>query len=378
MPNILGPRSLLDNALPTGVDGNEVLRQELQGELTIGELIALATNEIGQANEWFASTYGGIMSLTERSWSRYSAGTGVARTTPRLSEFAGVDSQRGAKAGHMLPLWDYRDATAWSEQWLKRSITEDIVDDLSEIKNGWINRLKVDVWTRALTNTEEPIGSSGYSVGWAIGTGTNVNFIPQSRNGYDFTSSHTQYRTSNAALSASEAAAALEADAELLSHMGHTGRKIAFVSEADLATYTAMDAKKFVRIIPGEVTVVNGGSDAYARVTGELEGIPGELFGLYLSDYGTVELRYDERIPTGYYFMTKSYGNMVPQNGLAVRVESGRGFGMVVDPMMNTSINPRLEYVRFDATHGVGVMDRTNGIARMIASGASYSNPTIS
>jgi hypothetical protein len=76
--------------------------------------------------------------------------------------------------------------------------------------------------------------------------------------------------------------------------------------------------------------------------------------------------------------MTKSYGLNDPRNGLAVREEPGVGFGMQVKPKMTDDAVRQLKRIAFEATHGVGVNDRTNGVAGYIADSASqYVEPTI-
>ncbi|MCP4589463.1 MAG: hypothetical protein GY842_01835 [bacterium] len=369
----------MDIAVPTGVDAGEVLRIEMESGLSGPEVIALAATVIGEANQYIMERMGGLLTLTERGHARYRQGVGSAHVTPVSSEFAEPDGVRADQIGHMLPRLDYKDATAWSNKYLRRAPREDVVDDLLEIKEGWTNRCIIDLLTRALSDAEKRIGQAGYDVPWVIGdSGQNVPYIPPQRGLHVFDETVTHFLRTNAAISASNAATALETAAKKLAWQGHTGRKLALVSESNLAVYEGMNAKKFVRVIPGDVKLVQGGSDVLLVSEGTLEGVPGELFGLYLSSYGVVELRYHERIPANYFWMTKSYGVNHRQNGLAIRTEPGVGFGMKVDPQISRSIVPALEFVLFPATHGVGVNDRTNGVAAQIASGgADYESPTV-
>lgn len=373
----IGARSLLDNALPTGVDASVLFQRGLEEGIGTSEVLMLAATIIGETNERLEAKYGGLLYFTERDFARYRQGEGARHVTHESAEFSRVDGRRARKIGHMLPRNDFEDVTEFTRQYLRRGNEEDVRNDIEIVAEGWENRVDLDVWTRALTTTEVLVGTSGYSPGWAIGSGGNVPYIPPPKGSIVFDSTHTQYLRNNNALSAAQAATTLGNAARLLSRLGHSGRKVAFISESDVSTYTAI-GKKFVQFVPGQFVVVAGATDQ-TITQGELEGVPGEVFGYFLSDYGVVELRYQETIPTGYGFMTKSYGMNHPRNPLAARIEPGLGFGLTVDPEIRFGNMPRLEHIDYYATHGIGVNDRLNGVAFQIESGgATYDNPTIS
>jgi hypothetical protein len=128
----------------------------------------------------------------------------------------------------------------------------------------------------------------------------------------------------------------------------------------------------FVEINPANISVITGGSSAVRFVTGELQGVPGELFGFFKTNMGIVELRYLEIVPTLYAWMTRSFGDNNPNNGIAVRVHPTGSFGMVPDPQVTSSLSPRLKSINANATHGIGVNRRTNGVAGMLGN-ATYS-----
>ena len=379
MANVLGPRSVLDHAIPPGVDAAEIMRFAMQDGMSPQEVIALAAATIGEANQYINQSWGGIYYITEMSYAMYRQG-GKSGMTPKASEFALPDGVRTERIGHMLPLTDYDDATEWSRRYLERAHRESLMFDLEVIKEKWINRNDFDILWRIFTDSENQIGSNGWDVGWVIGANTqNAPYIPPQRGATVWDETVNNYFRYNAAMAAASAATALEEMAKRLSKLGHSGQKLALVSENDLQYYTAMDSTKFVRIIPGGINVVQGGNNPLLTVSGTLEGVPGEVFGFWLSDYGQVELRYHERIPAGRLFMSKSHGVNARGNGLALRVEAGRGYGMVVEPQISRSLNPALDKVLFYATHGVGVNDRSNGVVAQIAVGSAlYENPAAS
>lgn len=376
---VIGPRVAADLVMPSGIDGGKVFSFQMRNGKSAEEIIREAAGVIGAVNENLFATYGSLVSITEAPYSYYAAGDANGRRpTPRKVEGKQNDAVRGSTGGHMLPKFDYEDALAWTPLYLRDAYQTQIDADLNVIASNWRDRVESDIWTRALTNTENAIGT-GYDVPWAIGTGTNVNFIPEKRGTHTFDSTHTHFLRVNSAISAANAETALNTGVAQLRHHGHNGRLVAFVSEADLTTYTGMT--NFVRFVPQGFQTVAGNTAAPIFVAGgELQGMPGEVFGFFLSKFGVVvELRSSDRIPTTYGFVTKSYGANSPRNGIALREHPGIGFGLMVKLIGDGAlVNPELQKVLFQATHGVGVNDRTNGFAYQIASGGTtYSNPTI-
>ena len=376
MPVAIGARTLMDNAIPTGVDGTVLFERGMEDGVSTMEILEFGAALIGRINTELEAEYGGLIYFTSRDFSRYRQGESGRAPTPLESEFSDEDGKRAQKVGHMLPRNDFHDVLAYTKLYLKRSNREDVRDDFMVITDSWRDRVALDVLTRLLTNTEILIGNSGYSPGWAIGSGANVNFIPPKNGNITFDSTHTQYLRINGAMNAANAAAALNGAARLLSRLRHVGRKVALVSEADVSVYTSMDSKSFVRFIPGQFQQQAGATDL-TIVRGELEGIPGEIFGYWISSYGVIELRYHDRVPTGYLYIGKSYGTNSERNPLAARIDA-QGFGLMIDPEIRWGTQPRLAKIDFDATHGVGVNDRTNGVVYQIETGGTtFENPEI-
>jgi hypothetical protein len=379
MAIINGPRQLIDTAIPTGVSATYLMRFEMQEGMNAEEVIALAATKIGEANEWLVSTYGGLIFLTEKAYASYGLG-GDPGMTPKGSEYAEEDGQVSEGIGHMLHAEDYKDATAWSADYLMRAVREDITRDVELKKVRWINRIDYDVLTAMFRSTEIAVGSAGWSVPWAIGTGMNVNFVPQSWMGTNFDSTHTHFIRINAAASAANVQTTIESMSEHLAHHGHTGLKVLYVSSSIATLILSInDTKKFATFISPEFRLLSGNTNIpVSYVPGQMEGIPGEIIGYYSTNNGLVEIRKHPRVPAGYMWMGKSYGSNDLRNPMAVRVWKNEGFGLKVRPQISRDINPMLEKVLFKGTHGVNVNDRTAGVAAQIASGgASYDEPTI-
>lgn len=377
---LLGPRSLIDLAIPTGVDASEIMRFEMREGQTAEGVITMAATVIGEANEMAESQYGGLWTRTTRQWVRYRIGDGERTMTPLASEFSDPDGVRSDRIGHMLRLLKYKDAVEWSVEYLQEAIRDDLRDDVLTIKERWVNRIDYEIVERMLTTTEHLQGSAGYAPPWAIGTGMNLNYIPPQWMAYVFDSTHTHFIRVNGAISKTNIASTLQTMAQELSHHGHTGPKVAFFSEANLATVNEMvDDVKFAKFLPANFRNTGVAGTPVSTIPATLEGVPGEIIGYYASDYGLVELRYHPRFPAGYLWMGKSYGINSPNNPLAIREDPlVGGFGLTIDPQVSRSIVPKLDKIVFNARHGVNVNDRLNGVAAQIASGgATYENPTI-
>lgn len=379
---IIGPRAALDLVFPAnGLDVAHILNFQNRSGATAQEIITRAATVIGTVNERLAAKYAGLTYRTRLAYGRYGQGEGSNIATPVSSEFKLPDPvHAGQGGGHMYPIRDYKDTNAWTPEYLRDVPDEQIDRDINLIGIRWENRIDKDILTRALTNTENPVGNAGtgWDVGWAIGSGTNVNYTPNDFGGYTFDNTHTHYYAAAGPVSAATVTAALESLNNNLRHHGHGGRLIAWVSDADLDAYDGIAANKMVRIVPGGVTILPsaGGTTPMYVQPGEIPGVPGETFGYFVGKRGMIELRTQAKIPSGYGFVFKSYGSDSPQNPLVIREHPTQGFGMIPDPQVSKSINPYLEYILYKAVHGVSANDRTAAAAFYIG-GATWVNPTI-
>lgn len=373
---IIGARAAIDLALPTGIDGAKVLQfLNHRSNLTAEQVIAQAAAIIGAVNTELAGRYDGLFAETQTLYAYGVQGTTTGKT-PIKAEFKRADGVRTENIGHMLPIHDYEDAVEWTPQFLRDAFQTQIDGDLQLIADRWRNRVSEDIWRRALTNTETLIGSAGYDVPWAIGTGMNVNFIPMQWKDFQFDSTHTHFVVKDDA--SNDWDDLLLAMHKELLHHGHTGRAVCFTSFTNVPQVRALasDDATFVKLQPAGFQIVTGGSSPIQVATGEVEGMPGELYGYITTPYGAIEMRWDGYVPAKYAFMTHSYGRNNGRNALALRTHPSGGFGLAPKPQVTSDINPELDFVKFEATHGVGVNDRTNGVAGYIETGASsWVNP---
>src|SRR3569832_344742 len=234
---LLGARALIDLAIPTGIDGAEVLKFEMKDGRTAHQLIAEAAAMIADVNSQLAMQYGGLWYMTESIWSQMTNGVSARSQTPRKAEFKRADGVLSSLIGHMLPINDFEDAVEWTPLYLRDAIPDQITADLQLIADRWRNRVDLDVITRMLTNTENAIGTSGYDVPWAIGTGTNVNYIPPQYGATLFDTTHTHFKYyDDGTLDYDDLVEAMMAE---MRHHGYSGMLSLMVAQADVAEYTA-------------------------------------------------------------------------------------------------------------------------------------------
>lgn len=371
MAAILGPRMAADLIFAVGgMDAARILNFQNRNGLNMQDVIGRAAAAVGTVNEAVMARWGGVSYITTMDYARYRAGTtGGARKTPKRTEAANPDPVKGTLSGHMLPIQDYEDSLAWSEQYLRDAYDAQIDADIQEAVDDFEYRTDVDFINRIFSSAENAIGS-GYDVGWAIGTGSNVNFIPPPYRGTSFLTTHNHYNVNSGTDAAAALALAKAMAADLREH-GFSGTLQMFVSLSDIALWTA--ATGFVEIVPPQIQIFAGASSTVRAYAGEASGVPGELFGyLKLPEYGLIELRYLPNIPQYSCWMTKSFGVNNPKNGVAVRVHPDIPFGLVPDPQITMSLQPRLDSINLKATHGVGVNQRLNGVAGQLNT-SSYS-----
>lgn len=377
MATLIGPHAAVDLALPTGVDGSTVLQFMLRSGISAEEHVRRVAAAIGAVNQEIFNTFAGLLYMTDSLYAYTSQGVGERGKTPVKAEFAKPDAVRTSGIGSMLPLSDYEDALAWTAIYMRDAPAAQLVGDQKLIADRWWNRFGFNLWTRILTKEENAIGS-GYDVPWAVGSGNNVNYIPPQYRGFDaLTSSHTHFLYYDTG--SYDWHHAFNGMIQELVHHGHRSPHTIYVSYDDIDDIEAVEGfvelkpENWQRIPTFTVNAVAAASAPAVRTApGLVEGVPGELFGFYKSNYGYAELRWNEYIPTHFGFATKSYGRDNPANGVAVRYHPAYGgFGLRVDPRITNSLSPELEAIYFPATFGVGINDRTNGVCAYVASGAS-------
>lgn len=375
MAEVLGALSLLDKALPTGVDGTRLAEWSMRDGLTYGELANRLALALADANQEMVNKWGWLFAITEEMYMEYGNG-GTVTPMPELTDVDRPTARKGTTIGHMIELRNYGDAIGGTRHYFRDIRSAQISAAISIIVNSAKWRFEQKLLDRLFNTAETAIGTGGYNVPFVRGTGGNVDFAPPAWEGEAFDTSHNHY-IGFATGSSKTLADQLNGLAETLQEHGHEAPFDALCARADIATYAGLT--KFVEIIDVEgLLAIDRGAESTGNQLFRTGNRAMGHFGDYQSDYGLIRLHGTARIPTTYTGMVKSYGQLDGRNPLAVRVHPDVGFGIYVAPetLPNDDIPVKQLDVYFEFGVGVG-MDRTNGAASELDDG-NYGVPEIS
>lgn len=374
MAEVLGPVTLLNKALPIGVDGARLAEWAMRDGVTYAQLANQIALALGDANQALIAKWGFLFSITEEIMMEYEQGGSVTE----MEELTDVDKPvaiHGTTIGHMLPLRYYGNGIGGSKRYFRDIRSAQVRSAISHLVRKGIWRFEKRLLGRFFDSDEESIGSAGYSVPFVHGTGGAVDYAPPPHDGTSFATSHDHFIGYN--LSTPKTFAdVLNGLAQTLAEHGHEAPFTALVSRADIATYGALT--KFVDIVDGVVNVIDrggvtSGPQFFTNGTRDLGRV-----GYFQSDVGLIELVGSNRIPTGYAGLTKSYGQLDTRNALAVRVHPSRGFGLAVVPETTPDDDFPVKQLDVDFEFGIGVgMDRTNGAVGLLVAGGTYADGVI-
>jgi len=374
MAEVIGPQTLLNKALPTGVDGTRVAEWELRDGVSFGELVNRVALAVGDFNQEIVNDWGWCFGLTEEIMMEYEQG-GSVNEMPEITDIDDITTIHGTTIGHMLDFKHYGRAVGGSKFYLRDARSAKIQAAIATLVRQGRERFEKRLLTRWFTDDENSIGSGGYDVPFVRGTGGTVDYAPLPYDGEDFTTSHTHYLGVDSDSYSYDDL--LDQMAEHLSEHGHTSPYTALVSKSDNASYMALTG--FVEVVDPVISMIDRAGETSGNRFFAVGQRPFGLLGYYQSDYGLIEVRFSNRIPQYYAGLMRSYGQLDNRNGLAVRVHPDVGFGAYILP--ETTLDDDYPIKKLDVVmeFGVGVgMDRTNGVAAFLDSDGSWVDATIS
>lgn len=375
MAEVLGALSILDKALPTGVDGTRLAEWAMRDGMTYGELANQLATSLGAANAELIAKWGWLISLTEELYVEYPNG-GSVTPMQELTDQDRPKPRKGSTLGHMIELHAYGDAVGGTRRYMRDVRSAQIMAAVRDIVNRGIWRFEVEILERWLTNTEIAVGGTGYNVPFVRGTAGTVDFAPPPYDGQAFATSHDHYVGYNLSTPKTHADM-LNGLATHLAEHGHAPPYTAMVSQADVASYAALTG--WVELVEPVIQMVDRGGATSGNqyfATGSRDYMQ---IGYFHSDQGLIAVRATNRIATGYAGLAKSYGNLDSRNPLAVRVHPSQGFGIMIVPETVADDDVPVKQIDVELEFGVGVgQDRTNGAAGYLVAGGSFVNPNVS
>lgn len=374
MAELLGALSLLNKALPTGLDGSRLAQWALRDGITYSQLANQVALALAAKNQELMDNWDWLFYITEELFQEYPDGSSVTAMT-ELTDQDRPFPRKAATIGHMIELHDYGDAIGGTRKYFRDVRSPQINAAIRDIVNRGVWRFEQKLLSRWLVSTETTIGSAGYNVPFVKGGGT-VAYTPPAYQGTTFTSSHNHYIGYNAS-TPKTFADCLNGNALTLAEHGHMPPYTAVVSLSDVATYAALTG--WVELVEPVISMVDRGG-ATSGNQYFATGSRGYMdIGYFHSNNGLIQIKATARLATGYGGVCKSYGRNDARNPLAVRVHPAQGFGMMVVPETVMDDEIPIKQLDVDFEFGVGVgSDRTNGSAFYLVAGGSFSDPTVS
>jgi len=367
-----GIKDLKNVALPTAWDGNELSRLQLRDGTTYEALVADIDAALTVVNGSLNAGYlGRLLSLTTDPAVEYRSGgtNGFEDETEQTQP----DSQHANTTGHMLPLLKKDRGMKWTESYLEEARSASITADISAMVEDAVDIYEKSVWTRFFKLEEETgkskgLGATGYSVPFADGGNGTIAYIPTPRPDRminAFSAAHNHFLRLDGIT-----------QANLVTALGHLwehgldGPYDLIISRADIASW--QNTTNVTGFKPkGDPIIQYGGLDDLALVEGEI------YEGAVTTTYGTARMYANARIPTGYWGVTKSFGQGDQRNPIKVRYDDFYGSFGVKLVASNVSLYPftgAIAKFRF----GVGVGEsRVGAVAVLDDSAGTYVTPTI-
>ncbi|GEM_PF-1482904 len=380
MADVSGPLTTLNNQLPSGVDAGRLAQWRLRQGTSYADFRSTVAGAFNAVNQELLNTWGDLIYITEEDMMEYPTG-GTTGEMPELTEMDVAELVKGETTAHMIDLKAHGDGIGGSWRYFEDMRQATLEASIRQIVQRGRNLFEKKLLTRAMTNTINTLGTNGKDVPFARGTGGGVTYAPPAHGGETFTTSHSHYIGVDSASKGFDDA--LEETAEHLLEHGHMAPFTVKISSADVTNYHAL--ANFSKPVSSNVVYVDQGGGTGPRFIerGEIEqvgtGGAGFYIGSYQSSRGLMRLYATSRIPTGYLFGYKTYGQNNAMNPIAVRIRPLVGFGFFINEIASDNDRFPIARIQIEFEFGVSVgMDRTNGATAYLVSGGSWSNPSIS
>lgn len=373
MPEVLGPSTIANLAIPSGWDATTILNWQLKEGRTYEQVVAQLALALGSLNDEFIRTWGWMFSITDEPMLEYPDGAAVTPSQP-ITDLSKIDVVGGTTIGSMLPMRLFGEGVGGSWKYFVRTREAKVLADFAVNINRLKWRFEIDLLTRFFSDAENVIGS-GRDVPFVRGGGA-IPYTPPAYQGVTFTNTHNHFLGVDSTTEGYDVM--LNSLAATLEEHGHTAPFRALVAKTDVQAYQTLP--DFVKLVDAQITIIDRGGESsgnryYAQGT---PMVSGGLFGRYQSPYGEIELMANARLASGYAGLCKSYGQLDARNPLLVRVAE-EGFGVYIISETSDSRQFPVKTIKEAFEFGVGVgRDRTNGAAARRVSGGAWANPTIS
>ena len=363
----LGPNDLKQWALPAGWDAARLKQIALQSGETYEQLIGDITQGLAMQNAALLNNplVAGLISTTQEPTVEYACG--VSNGFEDHTEYGTPDAKRGLTTGHMLPLLPYDRKLGWTWDFLRKArraqIDNDIASAMTDLRDVWEKK----VLTRLFKSTYDSVGSSGKSMPFADGGTADSTYVPPNRpdRAAAFAYTHNHFLRYDGVTQANIELAI----AHLWEH-GHDGPYDLLVAQADLGDWS--NTSNVTGWVKRADAAIRYGTNV------DLANVAGDYLGVVETKYGSARLRATGRVPTKYWSVYKSPGNLDQRNPLRVYESPTYGLGCILlagDHIRQFPLEQAILFLEF----GVGVgEDRTAAACVYNHDDNLYVIPTIS
>lgn len=372
--------------LPVGLDGTRLAQWQLRDGSTYAETRALIAAAFDGYNEEALTVWDDLITVTPEDHFEYPNGGTVIEMVKRVSGETRPPLVSGFTTGHMIDLAIWWQGIGGDEYFFRDARRPTILASVSGLAQSGRNLFDKALLVRAMTTTENLLGTNGYDVPFCNGSPGTLKFAPQQWNGQVFQDTHNHYLAFDSGSKTYDDV--FTSLAQTVNEHGHNGPYTAFVSEGDVPTIRALT--NYIKPVNNINIIDRGGLTTGAQYfeNGLILSTPPtgtRYIGAYDTGYGTVALRATYRIPSiinntnGYVFLYKSYGSTDARNPLAVRYHPDMGFGFRIKEIPSYDTTWPVKEIEVETEYGISCgINRTVGACAEIGSGVStYQNPTI-
>src|SRR5258708_5900417 len=181
--------------LPIGLDGSRLALWRLRNGRTYEQVRSMTANGFQDYKEEMLTVWSDVVTVTDRDYFRYpNGGTLIA-----MAQRAGgekTETVRGFNSGHMINLQPYGQGVGGDWRYFRDTVEEEVLATVRAIVQSGRNLFDGALLTRAMTTTENLLGTSGYDVPFCNGNPTvsGIVYTPPQWNGKVFDTTHTHYQ----------------------------------------------------------------------------------------------------------------------------------------------------------------------------------------
>lgn len=378
---------------PTGIDPTRLAQWAQRGNFSYEQIRSTLGAAMQSLNEERVMAWGDWITLTDKMAVEYMNGGAVQPAEVTMGK-SRVPLVFGNNAGHMIDLKVNAIGVGGDGRTFEDMTESQLIGSVVGCVTALRDLFDQQLINRAFNTTDNPLGTSGYDVGWCnasplAGSG-GPKYAPPKWNGKVFYEDHNHYLAVNSSATNPATGAAYtygDGLSLLAALIGEHGLPMAtyfkgFVSEADVDVIQTQS--RYVLPVDN-INVDRGGLTSgniyYEQgIVGATPNSGGRYVGSVNTSYGFGRLFSIPRIPTGYGHIYRPGAPFAANNALAIRYRPSTGFG----PRLNEipDFNTTFPIKEIDVEDEFGISCGTNRFAgasfQFGAGVVSYANPSIS